>query len=439
MKTNKFFELAKEKGIESSEVTSRKSKKLEVSLFNGEVEHFTIADSTSIRARGIVNGKFASAFTNKDDKLTPTFLVNEILDDAKIIEKDDPAILFEGSPKYKKFKPFNNELEELPAEKKIEKLKALSAKAKTLDARISDIEVEYSETSGEKTLQNSKGLKLKSKSNYFFVYISIVARAGEETKQNYSFVIDNDFSKINIDELAAKAVKETVSKFNSTQCASKNYPVVLSPAVVSVLVDATISSASAEEIQKKSSVLEGKVGQKIASSRVTISDRPVDKSIFFTSFDDEGVACKNKDIIKNGVLKTYLYNLETAAKDGVETTGNGAAMGSKIGISAFRLVVKPGKQTFEGLCEKAGEGVYITEVEGIGTGLNPQSGDFSLQANGFYIRDGKLAESLNLITVSGNLFKLLQDVKEVGKDSEETTQMIYTPAMLVKKLAIGGK
>ena len=88
------------------------------------------------------------------------------------------------------------------------------------------------------------------------------------------------------------------------------------------LLKAYIGHAEAEEVQKKSSLFIGKLGQKIASKKITIEDKPLAKNVFARWFDDEGVATYNKPIIKNGVLQTYLYNLTTAAKDGVQTTGN---------------------------------------------------------------------------------------------------------------------
>ena len=85
------------------------------------------------------------------------------------------------------------------------------------------------------------------------------------------------------------------------------------------------------------------------------------------------------------------------------------------------------------------EGVYISSIAGLHAGLNPQSGNFSLQAEGFMIREGKLAEPLSLITVAGNLLDLFMDVSEVANNLELQLSGVTSPSLLVKSLAVSGK
>ena len=222
-------------------------------------------------------------------------------------------------------------------------------------------------------------------------------------------------------------------------CESGVYKAVLSPEVVKAFVSFYIDSADAEEIQKRSSLFIGKLGQKVASKKVTIEDKPLAKTIFAKPFDDEGVATYNKPIIKNGVLQTYLYNLTTAAKDGVKSTGNASRGGSLIGTAPNFLYMKPGKKSQEELFQEVGNGVYITEVQGLHAGMNPQSGNFSLQSTGYLIKDGKRDRALDIITVSGNLVKIFMDILEVGNDEELFPSGISCPSVLIKKINVGGK
>ena len=198
--------------------------------------------------------------------------------------------------------------------------------------------------------------------------------------------------------------------------------------------------ADAENVQKNSSLFIGKIGEKVASSKVTIEDRPHEKgSLNAKSFDDEGVATYNKFLIKKGKLQGYMYNLTTAAKDGVESTGNAVRGGSKMSVAPINLVLKPGKKLFDELVKEVGDGVYITEVQGMHAGMNSQSGNFSLQSTGFLIKDGKIDRPLDVITVSGNLVKLFSDISEVSKDTELLISGSICPSVLVKRIAVGGK
>jgi PmbA protein len=183
----------------------------------------------------------------------------------------------------------------------------------------------------------------------------------------------------------------------------------------------------------------GKLNQPVASKKVTILETPLNKTPFFTYFDDEGVATYNKTVVKKGVLETYFYNLTTAKKDGVTTTGNGYRGGGKVGVAFSNIVLKAGKKTLEQLFEVVEDGVYITELMGVHAGLNPQSGDFSLQANGFMIENGKRTTPLTLITVAGNLVELFMNIKEVGSDNKLLLSSYNVPSVIVKKLAVSGK
>ena len=208
---------------------------------------------------------------------------------------------------------------------------------------------------------------------------------------------------------------------------------------MSSLIAAYISSADSEEVQKKTSLFIGKLGAKVASKKVTIEDLPLAKTIFARSFDNEGVATQNKAIIKNGQLQTYLYNLTTAAKEGVESTGNGFGSAAKSGVSPVFLRMKPGKLTLEQLFEKVGNGVYVTEISGLHAGLDAQTGNFSLQSSGFLIKDGKKDRALDVITISGNLIKLFEGITDLGNDSKMFAQGVENPSVIVKQLMVGGK
>ena len=155
-------------------------------------------------------------------------------------------------------------------------------------------------------------------------------------------------------------------------------------------------------------------------------------------YDDEGVATTNKTLIKKGVLQTYLYNLETAKKDNVASTGNATRVGGKMDIDTVNLVLKPGKLTEEELFAKVNNGIYVTDLTGIHAGLNAKSGDFSLQAEGFLIEDGKKTKPLGLFTVGGNLFDLFNNVLAVGNNSKQLIYSITLPSMAVKNVKISG-
>lgn len=440
MKYDKFFELAKQAGLEDAELYVGETYSLSFSLFHSEVDNYSSNKSMVIRARGILNGKFGTATCDSWSAQKAKYLVDEIVANAKVIENDDPTFIFEGSKKYKKVNTFNKELEKISVDEKMKKLFDFENLIKNGDPRIIEVaDVGYEEEASSTTIMNSKGLKLTQKLNYFVYFGEAVARENEQTKSGFDIYLGNNFAEFKPEETAKEIVRKTVSQLGGEACESNTYKAVLSPSVVKDFLSFYVSNADAEEVQKRSSLFIGKLGQKIASKKITIEDKPLQRNVFARWFDDEGVATYNKAIIKNGVLQTYLYNLTTAAKEGVETTGNASRGGGKMGISPFFMSLKPGKKTQEELFKDVNDGVYITSVTGLHAGLNPQSGNFSLQSSGFLIKNGKLDKPLDVITVSGNLIDIFKDVVEVGSDVKVFPSAISCSSLLIKKIVVSGK
>ncbi len=440
MKYDKFFELAKQAGLQDAELYVGETYSLSFSLFHSEVDNYSSNKSMVILARGILNGKFGTATCDSWSAQKAKYLVDEIVANAKVIENDDPAFIFEGSKKYKKVNTFNRELEKISVDEKMKKLFDFENLIKNGDPRIIEVAaVGYEEEASSTTIMNSKGLKLAQKSNYFVYYGEAVARENEQTKSGFDLYLGNNLAEFKPEETAKEVVRKTVSQLGGEACESNVYKAVLSPSVVKDFLNFYVGNADAEEVQKRSSLFIGKLGQKIASKKITVDDKPLQRNVFSRWFDDEGVATYNKAIIKNGVLQTYIYNLTTAAKDGVETTGNASRGGSKMGTSTFFLALKPGKKSQEELFSDVGDGVYITSVTGLHAGLNPQSGNFSLQSSGFLIKNGKLDKPLDVITVSGNLIDIFKDVIEVGSDVKVFPSATSCSSLLIKKIVVSGK
>ncbi len=441
MKFDKFFALCKEKGIEEAEISVYNSYSLSFSLFHGEVDSYSSSESATYLARGIYKGKLGAIVSDVyNNNLAETF-VDKIIENASVIENDDPVFIFKGSEKYRKISTFNKELGKISADTKLNLLYDLEKKIKEADPRVIEVEsVGYEEGSTSSLILNSHGLKLSQKNNNFIYYGGAVAKEGEQVKTGFDIFFGNDFSKFNVDELAKSIVKKATSKLGGYQCESSTYKAVLSQDVVKSLLSAYVASAIAEDVQKNSSLFVGKLNQKVASRKVTIEDKPLAKTVFARSFDDEGVATSNMPVIKNGVLMNYFYNLTTAAKDDVQSNGHGSVGGgSKVYTSTWYLEMKPGKKSLDELFQEIGNGVYITEVQGLHAGLNPRSGNFSLQSTGFMVENGKVTHGLDIITVSGNLVDLFHNITSVGSDSKEFMSGIKCPSVIVKKIKVSGK
>ena len=443
MKLNdkKFFELAKSSGFESADLASNEATSLSVSIYHSEVDSLTNNSSYELVARGIYKGKMGSISVDNVNKNSPEFLVEQIKRAASIIENDDPAIIFKGSEKYhKKTVSKNIDFSENVREK-VQNLLEIERKLLAFDKRINEVvTVGFESSSHTYKKTNSYGLKLSQKTNSYTYFAEVTAKDGEEIRTGFSVFASLDENEFNIDDFVKKVATDALQKLGSVQCESKKYPVVLNPECVASLISFLINSLDAEEIQKHTSLLEGKLNQQVFNKKLTVIENPLEKNLFFRYFDDEGVATNKKFLIKNGVVSTYLYTLQTAAKANTNPTGNGYGSGTKAKADVGYVQVKPGTKSEEEILSSIKEGVYLTELTGLHSGMNPHSGNFSLQCAGFMIRDGKKAEPLALITVADNLINVFKNIRCVANNSKLVIfNQMSCPSIYAGKLTISGK
>ena len=212
------------------------------------------------------------------------------------------------------------------------------------------------------------------------------------------------------------------------------------------LLSAFSSICSGKQAQLGLSLLKGREGEAVAASCVTLVDDPMRADCpMQTSFDGEGVATYRKNVIEEGVLQTLLYDLTTADRAGIVSTGNGqrVSYAESVSIRPYSFYFAPGDESEEALRARMGDGLYITELKGLHAGCNAVAGDFSLESAGFMVRDGKLCEAVRSFTVAGNFLDLLQSVEAMADTVHFGIPSGFTvfgsPDVLVRQMSIAGK
>jgi len=440
--SEKIFAAGKGK-FEDMETYIERDKTIEIAVYNGEIDRYNISETEGLSLRGISNGKMGYSYTEKLDESSIDMLIEEAYENGKYIDSLDREIIYEGSGSYKELNNFNPKLKETPLEKKIDFVKSLEKEAYRLDPRIVSISYcMYQEMEKSRHLFNTKGLDLNDSMNLAISYLMVVAREEENTKTGISYRIVKDFSALDYKAMAKEAVDDAISQLGARPVKSGNYPVIIRNDTFADILEAFSSVLYADSVQKGLSLLKGKIGEEVANSKFTLVDDPfIEEGFNVCSFDGEGTATRVKKIIDRGVLTTYLYNWKTALKDGVESTGNGFrnSYKSNVTTSVTNLYVQKGEKSLNELLELMGNGVMITDVQGLHSGLNPVSGDYSLSAQGYLIENGKISRPVNLITIAGNFFETLKDIEEIGSDFRFSSNGVGSPSILIRKLAIAGE
>lgn len=437
MNFDKLFEVAKEKGIEDLQLYFNDSSEFEISVFKNELEKYTIAGTQKLSVKGIYEGKMGTVTTEVLTDEVIDFLVDSIIASAKTIESEDEVFIYEGDKEYKVIDGlFNDSLNEVTAKQKIDDSFELEKKIIAKDKRIIMVQIYYMDGSTKVQIKNSKGLNLEKLVNDGLIGAQVIANDGKDQRSSFEYIRSNDYEDFDFEALATIAAEKAVALLGATPCESGEYEILLTKGASASLLTPHVSMFSAESVQKNISLLKGKIGESIGSSAVTIIDDPfMKKSVRSGAFDDEGVATSYKELVKEGVLTGFLHNLKTAKKDNVKSTGNGF-IGR--GIAPTNLYIKPGEFKFDDAIKSMKKGIIIEDLAGTHSGADPISGNFSLQATGFLVEDGKIVRPVALITVAGNYLDLLKDVTQVCDDLKFNFGYIGSPSLLVKSLMVSG-
>ncbi|MCM1131269.1 MAG: TldD/PmbA family protein [Roseburia sp.] len=441
MNFEKLKKAALKAGITDIEIYESASNKVEISMFNGVVED-NVSSSTKVCAiRGVYQNQLVTVYEeNCDDEMIPS-VIERIKDNCTIKNQKDPFFIYGGDKEYPSLKEKTYDFDNYTLEDKIKLCTNLTTLMKQQSSYVQMTEVSYQEEENIVTIVNSNGLDVKRHSRYAFLVAEAVCVKDGETKTGFDYIRLDNLKDVDINSLAKDAVESAVSTFGADSITSGAYPVVLDKKVVSSLLGAFASVFSAEAVLKNMSFLKDKVGQKVFGSNITLMDDPLSLDApSQAAFDDEGVASYTKAVVENGVLKTYLHNLKTAAMMNVKSTGNGYKLGiqSNVGVQPSNFYLKAGDTSLEDMFEQVKDGVYITSVSGLHAGLSPVRGSFNLQSSGFMIENGKKTKPVTLIILSGTLQELLNNVTAVGNDFE-FKRGVGAPSLMVKSMAISGK
>lgn len=436
MNIDKLFKRASEKGISDIQVYLSDKTNLSIEVFEGNVDKYEISDTSSLIIKGIYNNKMGTYVTEVLDDEIIDEVVDTIIASAKVIDSLDDAIIYEGDKEYRKLDDiYNEDLSKLDVQKKIQTLKDMDKFLHDYDERMSVVETMYSENTNQVILKNSKGLDLENKANSAYMGGSVIVKDDKDQRVGFDVLISNDFNDFDIKKIAKEIADNALAALGAKPVPSDEYEIVFSNGALATLFSAFQNVFSADAVQKNASLLKDKLNKKIGSDLVTIVDDPfMKKSSSSRSFDDEGVATSYKELIQDGVLKTYLHNLVTAKKDNVKSTGNGFG-GS---VSAVNLKMESGKSSLDEMVASMKEGIYITDVQGAHAGANAISGDFSLQAMGYLIENGKKVRPVALITVAGNFIDMLKDITMVGNDTKMSYYGVTTPSVKIKSMPVSG-
>ncbi len=443
---DQLLKQAAEEGFLESEVFFESDVSTSVQALEGKIVQYESSDASGLSFRGLFNGQMGYAYTEDISEDMIPFLLSQAKDNCRILEVKEKVTVYEGEKEYPECEFFNEDLLKIGYNELADTALQLEKKTLAYDSRIESVDdcyVVYS--SGELLITNSKGMVCESKENGISVYIGCRARDGEDVQtagKSWSFT---SYDQLNMDECATTVGKKVIEKLGAHSVPSIKTSIVLDRFAARSLLGAFAGAFSAEAMQKGLSRLAGRVGEKIANTNITLIDEGmIGDSPLCIPFDSEGVSAKRTVLIDKGVFVSALHNRKTALVEGTASTGNGFRGGAKgsLGISPTNLHFEKGTLSFEALLEKMKDGILITALHGLHAGVNGISGDFSLMTEGFLVKDGKITEPVNQITVADNFFDVLLKIEDLADDVDYYAfdgSHIQSPSLLIPNVSVAGE
>ena len=236
------------------------------------------------------------------------------------------------------------------------------------------------------------------------------------------------------DEVGKLAGERAVARLNPTKPRPGRYAVLFDPRVAGSLLGHFVGAINGSSVARKSSFLQDKLGQQIFAKGVNVIDDPLrPRGLRSRLFDGEGLPVETAALINDGVLKTWLADSASARQLGIQPTGHAIRGASgPPGAGPSNLYFAAGARSREELLAAFPMAVLVTEL--IGQGVNGVTGDYSRGAAGFMVRNGKISEPVQEITIASNLLDMFATL-EPGSDLE-FRRGVDSPTLLVPEMTL---
>lgn len=439
-------EAAVSAGASDAEVWAESTREREVRVHAGEVESLTQATGHGIGVRAWIGARTGYAYGTDLSDEGIRQLGAGAAELAGLADEDehagpadpggDPATV-EGLR--------DPEISAWSAERVVELAKAVERGALDEDDRVSSVEqAVYVDVDGRVALATSlRDEPLGYEASSCYAYTQAMAGAADDRQTGLGFGVGRSPASLDPEVIGREAGAEAVSMLGSSKPASRSCPAVLADTVAASFAGFVGGALCADSIQRGRSPFAGRLGQELASTALVLTDDGLDPDgLSSAPFDGEGTPCRRTPLIEGGRLLAYLHDTYTARREGASPTGNAfrSSYRSAPSVSTSNLVVKPGAGTLEELVAEAEAGVFVTDVAGLHSGVNPVTGQFSVGASGRLIKGGELAEPVREFTIAGDLVELLASIRSCGGHSRWIPfgGSVKTPPLLVAELAIGG-
>ncbi|WP_248884955.1 metalloprotease PmbA [Acidithiobacillus acidisediminis] len=425
------LEIAKARGASAAEVGASSGKGLSLSVRLGEVESVEYHRDKSVGVTVYLGDRKGSASSSDFSPTALTETVEAALNIARHTAPDsyaglaDPALLAKEFPDLDLYHPWDIDPDAAAAlARRCEEV------ARAADPRITNSEgASIGTGEGLSVYANSLGFLGRSQGSRHSLSCSVIAEDVQGMQRDYWYDVARRHEDLaSAEEIGRICAERTVRRLGARKIGTCTAPVLFENQIASSLLGHFAQAISGGSLYRKASFLQDSLGQTLFPKQVHIYEEPLRRrGLSSASFDGDGVATQNRDLIRDGVLQSYLLDVYSARKLGLQSTGNAGG--------AHNLTLAPGSDDLDALLRQMGRGLFVTEL--IGFGVNGVTGDYSRGAAGFWVENGEIQYPVEEITIAGNLREMFQGFAAIGSDL-----LIQggtgSPSILIDNMTIAG-
>jgi PmbA protein len=432
-------------GAGDAEAYISEAENREVRVHAGAVESLTAATRRGLGLRVWIGGRVGYGFGTDLSAEGLAAIAARAVEAARVADEDEFAAAPAAGGEPPSLAGLSDPSRgEWPAERIAALALAVERTALEADARIAAVEQAVYFDSAERTaIASSSAAGGEYETTNCYAYLQALAEGEDGRETGLGFGLARGPGGLDPAAIGREGAERATEMIGSSKPASGGCPVVLDPTVAAGFVGLLGKATGADAVQRGRSPLAERLGDEVAGEAFVLHDDGLDPGGFAAApIDAEGAPRRRTALIEAGRLRTFLHDSYTARRGGAATTGNAGRSGyrSPPGVAASNLVVGPGSASLEQLLGEAGEGVYVNDVAGLHSGVNPVTGVFSVGATGRAIRGGERAEPLREFTIAGDLVSMLRAVRAAGSEPRWVPfgGSVSAPPLLIGEMTVSG-
>jgi PmbA protein len=414
-----------------------------VRVYEGKVESLSDAGGRGVGVRAFSDGRSGYAYGTDLREDGVAELARSAVEAASVADPDEHDGLPEefGSADLEGLA--SSELAGWSTERKVELALEVERAARAHQGVTQVENAVYSDAEAHVAMANSRGFAAGYSATEAWAYASAFAGEGADLMTGLGVGLGRDPAALDAKAIGDEAAERAISLVGARQPESRRCPVLLDAFVAASFLGFIGSMLSADAVQRGRSLFAGREGEDVADPALALADDGTDaEGPGSAPFDGEGSPRGRTPLIEDGRLQTFLFDVRTARKAGRRTTANAnrASYRSPPSVGTSNLIVAPGRAGLAELAAQAQEGLYVTEVAGLHSGVNPVSGTFSVGASGRLIEAGELGRPVRELTIASDLVTMLRSIRAVGSEARWVPfgGSVKAPPVLIGEMAVSG-